>query len=127
MASVKELKDLLEAERGEALKAAELAISAISTQLSFAQWVLGILSILIGILALVGFGFIYRASKTVANGVAQKAMKSYLEGSEVQKLITRHVEQAVEVRVRSLLIINSAGATRATPDDQPPFPNQPTG
>lgn len=62
MASVQELKDALSADREQAAKAVEIAMSAVDTLLTLSTWVLGIFTGVLAILGFLGWWLIYKSA-----------------------------------------------------------------
>lgn len=123
MASVQELKDALEAERGAAAQLAESALQAIDTVTNLASFTLAGLGIVIAILALIGFATVYFGARRLARKVAEVRIKSFIEGEEGERFVhsviadevTRQIEQRVFVLVQP----------DAQKHDGPSFPEDP--
>lgn len=126
MASVRELKDALEAEQTRAVDVADRSIAAIDTLLNLSMWGMTILGILVGLIALFGYGLIARSARIAAEKVATEKVESYIKSQEFADQIQRDVKEEVRRRVADKIILaNLTGEKDDAPDD--PFPAAPGG
>lgn len=108
MASVQELKDALALEQAKAAELSERAFQAIDTIANNANFWLTVLSIEIGLIALVGFGAIYLGSIKAATKVANGRLDAYIRGDEVGKRVREEITEEVKVQIerRSFVVVH---------------------
>ncbi|MGU3399216.1 hypothetical protein ACLBWS_05655 [Brucellaceae bacterium D45D] len=93
MASVAELKTVLETEQTRMVEVAEKSISSISTILTTSMWVLGVLTFFVAVLGILGWRSVHMASVKKAEGVAKERMKAYMDSDEFKALITSKIDE----------------------------------
>jgi hypothetical protein len=82
MASIEETRQALQVERDRAMELAERSLSAIDSVTSLANFWLTGLSIVIALIALVGFGVVYLGATRAAKKVADNRLASYINSTE---------------------------------------------
>lgn len=107
----------------QALSASETAISAIDTILNVSMWSLGILAILLGIIAIFGWGVIRNACLDRAKQIANKRIKAYIEGEEFAALLKERIDKAAKAEWQARTIERITEAVRREGEDSP-FPEK---
>ena len=79
----------------EALEASQTAMNAIDTLLSMSQWVLGIMALVVGIIAIFGWGAIRNAVLAQSKQIANKRMVDYIDSEAFSDLLSIKIEEAV--------------------------------
>lgn len=82
----------------QALEASQTAIDAISSLLSMSQWVLGILALVVGVIAIFGWGAIRSGVLAQSKQIANKRMSDYIKSQEFADLLFTKIDEAVERR-----------------------------
>lgn len=105
MASIRELKEALAAERAASVEASHTAIAAIDTLLNFSMWVMAILAIAIAIVALFGYRAIRGYAAKVAKDRANEEAASYVASEEFLRLVEETVAREVQKRWAATVVV----------------------
>ena len=104
----------------EALAASQTAMDAISTLLGISQWVLSILALVVGFIAIFGWGVIRNAVLNLAKQIANKRMDAYIKSEEFSDLLSVKIDEAVIRREQDRTAQRLAEEPR-TPGEAPAF------
>jgi len=117
MASIEETRQALQVERDRAMELAERSLSAIDSVTSLANFWLTGLSIVIALIALVGFGVVYLGATRAAKKVADDRLASYINSNEAVSVIRQGISEEVkfQIEAKSFVIV------------QPPSPHNGDG
>lgn len=107
MASIEETRQALETQQQRALELAEKSFTAIDSVMNTANFWLTSLSILIGLIALVGLGAVYFGATRMAKKVAETRLSTYIKNGEAVITIRKGIEDEVKVQIegRSFVIV----------------------
>ena len=107
MASIEETRQALQVERDRAMELAERSLSAIDSVTSLANFWLTGLSIVIALIALVGFGVVYLGATRAAKKVADNRLASYINSNEAVSVIRQGISEEVkfQIEAKSFVIV----------------------
>lgn len=118
MASVQEIKDTLLDSQAEAIAMSERSLDAIDTIVNVANFWLTLLTILIAIVSLIGFGVIYIGGQRLARRIAEQRIKDYIENNEGKAAVRLAIseEVAAQLERRTFVMVHP----------EPPQPDEPS-
>ena len=122
MASVQELKDALSADREQAAKTVDMAMSAIDTLLALSAWVLVIFTAVLAILGLFGWWLIYKSAHRKIEQIAAQSLTDYLKSDTFREQINGQLKEAIERRLQDTMIIPGLCQEPRQDIDDLPFP-----
>lgn len=102
-----------------------IAISAVDTMLNTAQWVLGVLGVVLAVLAIFGFLYISKGAKKHAERIANKRLDDYLQGESFANLVESKLAESIEKRWQNTVVLHSIQAPDRSQGDEQPFPQKP--
>ncbi|MDE0921501.1 hypothetical protein [Aurantimonas coralicida] len=108
MASIQELQESLAADQVRAVELADKALSAIDTVINAANLWLGILSLGIGLLGVIGLAAVWFGTRRAAVKVANHRVDSYLKTDEGKAFAQAAIADEVErqLRERTLVMVS---------------------
>lgn len=122
LATVQELKDVLEREQSKAMELSEKALGAVDTLLNLSTWVLGVLAFVVGIIAIFGYALISNAAKKSAKEVAKSGLEAYLRSQDFAESLEVAIRQEVKDRLKDKVIMNFMTEEKDTTGDGDAFP-----
>jgi hypothetical protein len=102
-----------------------IAISAVDTMLNTAQWVLGVLGVVLAVLAIVGFLYISKGAKKHAERIANRRLDDYLQGESFATLVESKLSESIEKRWQNTVVLHSIQTPDRSQGDEQPFPQKP--
>lgn len=122
MASVQEMKDALEAERGHFVELSERALDAIATQLSLSSWVLGAMAVVVATLGIFGWAAVRRAAIKRAESLAKRRVKTYLCSDEFHALVRTKIEEYTRENWENRIVSTALDRSDKSNVENSPFP-----
>lgn len=129
MSSVQETKDDLARQIETTQKVSETAITAIDTLLNLSTWVLTVFGLLLAVLAIAGVYVIARQARKSARAIANDRLNDYLKSDEFAELMGTKVQQAIDAKWQSTMVVQTfrpAEAGVSAPSDFPRPKRNPT-
>jgi prophage DNA circulation protein len=101
VASIQEMKDALAAEQSKTVELAEKSFQAIDTVTNQANFWLTCLTVVIGVVGLLGLAAVYIGAKREAKRVAESRINSYINSDEGKALIRAAMEEEVQSQLQT--------------------------
>jgi prophage DNA circulation protein len=101
VASIQEMKDALAAEQSKTVELAEKSFQAIDTVTNQANFWLTCLTVVIGVVGLLGLAAVYIGAKREAKRVADSRINSYINSDEGKAIIRAAIEEEVQSQLQT--------------------------
>lgn len=121
MASVAELKAVLENEQTKLAELSEKSIEAIGFLLNLSSWVLTVLAVVLAIIGIIGWTVIHKSAISKCQTMAKDYLEKYIQGDAFKTLVEDKVAEALKSNWQDT-IVSTTLDTNDKSQEQSPFP-----